>query len=107
MKNSWPATKDFITERFFSPSLEATPYRDWQTRLSLFFIILALVFWGHYLLYREFLGRSEAVLSGGLDQTTLTTEWQNFKAVYARYDSRAKVLNDLLTKPATRIDPGR
>lgn len=107
MKNPWPVIKDFITEHFFNPSLEAKPYRDWQTRLSLFFVILALVFLGHYLLYREFLDRSEASLSGGLDQTTLTAEWQNFKIVYARYDSRTQALNDLLAKPAARVDPGR
>lgn len=107
MKNPWPAVKDFITERFFNPSLEAKPYRDWQTRLSLFFVILVLVFLGHYLLYREFLDRSETALSGGLGQTTLTAEWQNFKTVYTRYDSRTKAIDDLLVKPASRVDPGR
>ncbi|MEK7091895.1 MAG: hypothetical protein AAB900_02810 [Patescibacteria group bacterium] len=107
MKNPQLYFKKIFSQRTNSLDSEIRPYHDWQVRLISAFIILALVFLGHYWLYREFLNQSTALVGNNQDQVNLFIERQNLKTIYTRYEGRTKALNDLLAKPASRIDPGR
>jgi len=99
--------KKVFSKLEISPNLEIRPYRDWKIGLSSFFVILGVVFWGHYLLYQNFVSRSDASKTNNAEQTSPNLEWENLKAVYGRFEQRTKTLNDLLAKPGSRIDPSR
>jgi hypothetical protein len=109
MKKLWTFFKNFSFSRSGEFNSEPRPYRDWQLSLVLAFILLDLVFLGHFFLYQAFLNQSELSTFSNQDQASLNLESQIFHTVYDLYQSRTAALNNLLASSSktTIVDPSR